>query len=60
VKLTPIVKIMNQSRNFRRVLKSADIEAMRGESEILFPCIVRIATPAERIKYGIQGGTVVE
>lgn len=56
MKLTPIVKIMNQSRNFRRILRCGDIEAMRNESEEVSPCIVRIATPAERIKYGIQGG----
>lgn len=56
MKLTPVVQIINQSRKFRRVLSSKDIEAIRSESEDIFPCVVRMATPAERIKYGIQGG----
>lgn len=56
MKLTPVVQIINQSRKFRRVLSSKDIEAIRSESEDVFPCVVRMATPAERIKYGIQGG----
>lgn len=55
MKLIPVVRILNQNRNFRKIFKSDDINTMLSESEV-FPCTVRMATPAERIKYGIRGG----
>lgn len=55
MKLTPVVRLLNQNRKYRKMFKSDDIDAMLSDAEVS-PCIVRMATPAERIKYGIRGG----